>query len=99
MSGPPEGVQAREAGPRAGKKRRVWQILIAAAVVIVLGLLLPLINLGRYHRTVSESLARALGHQVSLGSVNLTLFPLPGLVIHNFAVEEDPAFGAEPLLL
>ncbi len=99
MSGPREGVQASEALPRAGKKRRVWRILIAVAVVIVVGLLLPLINLGRYHRTISESLARALGHQVSLGSVNLTLFPLPGLVIHNFAVEEDPAFGAEPLLL
>jgi len=99
MSGPLEGVQASEAGPRSGKKRRVWRILIAIAVLIVVGLLLPLINLGRYHRTISESLARALGHQVSLGSVNLTLFPLPGLVIHNFAVEEDPTFGAEPLLL
>src|SRR6185437_1287222 len=99
MSGPVEGVQTSEAGTGRGKKRRWRRIALGIAVLILAVVLVPLINLGRYHRTISESLSRALGHQVSLGSVNLTLFPLPGLVIHNFAVEEDPAFGAEPLLL
>ncbi|MGB7189371.1 MAG: AsmA family protein, partial [Acidobacteriaceae bacterium] len=98
MSGPVEGVQTREAATGRGKKRRVRRIALGIAIVILAAILVPLINLGRYHRTISESLARALGHRVSLGSVNLTLFPLPGLVIHDLVVEEDPAFGAEPLL-
>lgn len=96
MSEIAEGV---ETGKVRRKKRRVRRIVWTIVVVALLSFLLPLINLGRYHRTIADSLSRALGHQVSLGSVNLTLFPLPGLVIRNFAVEEDPAFGAEPLLL
>lgn len=98
MSGPVEGVQAGEAKAGRGKRRRWRWIALGIAVLILAAILVPLINLGRYHRTISESLARALGHEVSLGSVNLTLFPLPGLVIHDLIVEEDPAFGAEPLL-
>ncbi|MFZ0662812.1 MAG: AsmA family protein [Acidobacteriaceae bacterium] len=99
MSGPSESVQTTESVQGRGKKRRTRRILLVIAVVVLAIVLVPLINLGRYHRTIADGLARSLGHSVSLGSVNLTLFPLPGLVIHNFVVEEDPAFGAEPLLM
>jgi hypothetical protein len=87
-----------------GQKRRARpyrvQWVVAALVLLLLlnALLLPLINLSRYHRTIADSLSRALGHTVHLGSVNLAVFPLPGLVIHDLTVEEDPSFGAEPLL-
>jgi hypothetical protein len=98
-TGDAEDLQKKtEVGQGRGKKRRARRILIAIAVVVLAAILVPLINLGRYHRTIAEGLARSLGHSVSLGAVNLTVFPLPGLVIHNFVVEEDPAFGAEPLL-
>lgn len=96
ITGDAEEVQKPQSG-RGGKRRR-RRILLAVVVVVLVIVLVPLINLGRYHRTIADSLARSLGHSVSLGAVNLTLFPLPGLVIHDFEVEEDPAFGAEPLL-
>ncbi len=81
-----------------GRKHRVRWITAIVLLVLLIGFLVPLINLGRYHRTIADSLTRSLGHTVHLSSINLTVFPLPGLVIHDFVVEEDPAFGAEPLL-
>src|SRR5579875_3714741 len=82
--------------PARNRRRR---ILIALLVVILLVILLPLISLGRYHSTIAASLSRSLGHNVNIGSINLTLFPFPGLEIHNLTVDEDPAFGSEPLLI
>ena len=81
-----------------GRKRRVRWITAIILLILLIGFLVPLISLGRYHRTIADSLTRSLGHTVHLSSINLTVFPLPGLVIHDFVVEEDPAFGAEPLL-
>ena len=82
--------------PARTRRRRIF---IALLVVVLLVILLPLISLGRYHSTIAASLSRSLGHNVNIGSINLTLFPLPGLEIHNLTVDEDPAFGAEPLLI
>src|SRR6185312_7412061 len=98
MSEAAQDVEKSEAGEGHGRKRHTRRILIAVAVVVLAIVLVPLINLGRHHRTIADSLTRALGHSVTLGRVNLTLFPLPGLVIHDLEVEEDPAFGSEPLL-
>lgn len=89
-------VTPRVAAPR---KHRARRILAAVAAIIVAVIVVPLISLGHYHRTIADSLSRGLGHSVGIGSIHLTLLPLPGLVIHNLVVQEDPAFGAEPLLL
>jgi uncharacterized protein involved in outer membrane biogenesis len=99
MASPVEGVQASPATVAPAQKHRVRWIVTALVLLFVLnGLLLPFINLRSYYRTITDSLSRSLGHTVHLGSVNLTLFPLPSLVIHDLTVEEDPSFGAEPLL-
>lgn len=98
MSVPSEDVEATAAETATPRKRRVRRILTVIGLIVLAAIVLPLISLGRYHRTIANSLSRGLGHSVHIGSVNLTLFPLPGLVIHNLVVEEDPAFGAEPLL-
>lgn len=89
-------MTASSKSPARHSRRR---ILIAILVVILLVILLPLISLGRYHNTIAASLSRSLGHNVNIGSINLTLLPFPGLEIHNLTVDEDPAFGAEPLLI
>ncbi|HUY82000.1 MAG TPA: AsmA family protein [Acidobacteriaceae bacterium] len=80
-------------------RHRRHRILLALLIVALLILLLPLISLGRYHNTIAASLSRSLSHTVDIGSINLTLFPFPGLEIHNLTVDENPAFGAEPLLI
>lgn len=98
MSRPSEGVEVADTEAVTPRKLRVRRIATAIGIVVIAAIVLPLISLGRYHRTIADSLSRGLGHSVHIGSVNLTLFPLPGLVIHNLVVEENPAFGAEPLL-
>ena len=99
MSEPAEGSAESVASWNFSRTRRLPRLVLAVLLFLVLaGLLLPLLNIGRYHRTIADSLTRSLAHTVHLGSVNLEIFPLPGLAIHDLTVEEDPSFGAEPLL-
>ena len=43
-------------------------------------------------------MAASLGRPVRLSSVVLRLLPRPGFVLTDLSVEEDPAYGAEPIL-
>jgi hypothetical protein len=75
-----------------------WIAVGLVLLVVIAAIVLPLININRYHRTIADSLSRSLGRPVHLGSVQLQLLPRPGLSISDFVVEEDSGFGAEPLL-
>lgn len=82
---------------RQGRKR----MLVAAAVVLVLLLAFlvpPLISLAHYKTRIAELMSRAVGRPVKIVSVEARLLPRPGFEIDNLTVEEDPAFGAEPIL-
>lgn len=96
MSGYAPGV-APLRGRRYEKTMR-WFSVALIVTVVAAAVLLPLINISRYHRRISETIARSLGHPVHLGSVKLQLLPRPGLAITDFVVDENPDFGAEPLL-
>jgi AsmA family len=96
MSGAAPGVAQTQIRRHRGTMR--WLALALIVAVVLAAFILPLININRYHRTISESLARSIGHPVFLGSVKLQLLPRPGLAITDFVVEENPGFGAEPLL-
>ncbi len=82
------------AGRRA--RRTMWAILL----LVVLGALLvpPFVNVNRYRKRVADSISRALGREVSVSSIELTVLPRPGLVLSNFVVADDPSYGAEPML-
>ena len=43
-------------------------------------------------------ISASLGRPVRLSSVELRLLPRPGFVLTDLTVEEDPAYGAEPVL-
>src|SRR5580698_8218655 len=96
MSGSAPGVAPVPA--HRHEKLLRWFSLALIVTVIAAAFLLPLININRYHRTISETLARSIGHPVHLGSVKLQLLPRPGLAITDLVVEENSDFGAEPLL-
>lgn len=86
-------------GIAPGRRSRLrWIALALVLLFVAAAVILPLINIGRYHRTIAESLSRSIGRPVHLGSVQLQLLPRPGLAITDLIVEEDPGFGAEPLL-
>jgi len=95
--------------PRAvtpqGRTRRMkpWQrrllIVLGLILAMIAGLVLPpLVNISRYQRRITEIVSRSFGRPVHLSGVELRLLPLPGFVIHDLSVAEDPAFGAEPVL-
>lgn len=87
---------AEEAPPRSRRR-------LGITVALIVGLLLaffvpPLVNLGRYRRSITSSISSALGRPVQVGAISLRLLPIPGITLDGFTVEEDPAFGYEPAL-
>lgn len=79
-------------------KTKFWIFLAAVALLALAIVLPPLINLDRYQHQIADAISRAIGRPVHLSSVALRLLPRPGLELGDFVVEEDPAFGAEPVL-
>ena len=95
------GTDGPETGAAPGARRRWRKLVIFAGVIgaVLLAFFLPpLVNLGKYKRTITASMSRALGRPVYVGSMSLQLLPMPGIAMSNFTVEEDPAFGHEPVL-
>ncbi|HTD56155.1 MAG TPA: AsmA family protein, partial [Silvibacterium sp.] len=92
MSEPATGIAPAQRSPWH------WILLLLLVILVIAFVLVPLININRYHRTVAESLGRSLGHPVHLGSVQLQVLPHTGLAVTDFVVEENPGFGAEPIL-
>jgi hypothetical protein len=82
--------------------RSPWRALLIVASLIVLLILAifvpPLVNLGKYRRSITASMSEALGRPVYVGGMQLRLLPMPGILMSDFTVDEDPAFGFEPAL-
>lgn len=78
--------------------RRLLYLACAALVVLLLVLLPPLISVNRYQHRIAASIAASLDRPVHLDKVTLNLLPLPGFTLENFVVDEDPAFGSEPVI-
>jgi AsmA protein len=86
-------------GSRRRSHLRHYRFLYLSILAVLLLIFLPpLINIGRYQRTIATSISRSLGRPVHLDRVSLTLLPLPGFTIENLVVGEDPAFGSEPII-
>ena len=80
-------------------KRTTRNLAGAIAALVLLALAVPpLISMGRFHARIDQSIARALGRQVSIGAVNLRLLPQPGFDLQRLVVADDPSFSAEPVL-
>jgi uncharacterized protein involved in outer membrane biogenesis len=72
--------------------------MATALLALVAFVLPPLVNINRYQHRIADSMSRSLGRQVHISSVKLRLLPLPGFELSGVIVEEDPRFGAEPIL-
>jgi hypothetical protein len=87
--------------PPQGGRRRHRKLVTAAALAVLLLLAIfvpPFFNLKKYRRSITNSISGALGRSVSVGDMQLRLLPTPGIVMTDFTVAEDPAFGYEPAL-
>jgi hypothetical protein len=74
-------------------KRRI----VIAAAAILLGLFLLRPGISGLKARIATSISRAVARPVQVGSVHLRFLP-PGFDLQNLVVDEDPAFGAEPML-
>jgi hypothetical protein len=78
--------------------RRLLYLAFAVLAVMLLILLPPYISVNRYQHRIATSISASLGRPVHLDRVSLNLLPLPGFTLENFVVDEDPAFGSEPVI-
>ncbi len=86
-------------GPlRPGIVRRYLFLWLALAALLLLAIVPPLISVNRLQRRIATSISQSLGRPVHLDQVTLNLLPLPGFTLDNLVVEEDPAFGSEPII-
>jgi len=79
-----------------------WVFAVIAAVVILTAaaiVALPrLVDVPRVQALVATNASHALGRPVRFASLSVSVFPLPGVTLHQLEVAEDPQFGAKPFL-
>ncbi|MGA2252787.1 MAG: AsmA family protein [Terracidiphilus sp.] len=81
--------------------RRHIRLTLGLSIVIPILLLIfvpPYIGITRYKSHITQLVSASLGRPVRLSSVELRMLPRPGFVLTDLDVDEDPAFGAEPVL-
>jgi hypothetical protein len=77
---------------------RLRTALAAIAILLLLLVVPPFININHYRGRITELLSQSLGRPVRLTSVQIRILPWPAFEISNLSVAEDPAYGAEPVL-
>jgi hypothetical protein len=83
------------------RRKKLKRIIVAlAAVLVVVATLVvpPFLSVSRYKNQITHLMSASLGRPVRLSSVEVRLLPRPGFVLTDLTVEEDPAYGAEPIL-
>lgn len=65
-------------------------------VLLVLFFVRP--GVSRLKARIVSSISQAVARPVKIGSVHIRFLPQPGFDLKNLVIEEDPAFGAEPML-
>src|SRR3954463_1087945 len=80
------------------KKKVLIGVGVIFAVLILIGLLLPLlVNVDRLRPQVQEQASKALGRNVSIGELKLAVFS-GGVTAKDISVADDPAFSQQPFL-
>jgi uncharacterized protein involved in outer membrane biogenesis len=87
-------------GRQRKRRRRAAAVLALAALAAILAVAIvpPLVSLSRYKSRIAQLVSTSLGRPARLSSVEMRLLPRPGFVLTDLTVEEDPAYGAEPIL-
>lgn len=89
---------AQGAQPRSRGRISFVVLFVLLVVFLLIAFLPPLVNVSRFQERIASNISRALGRPVHFDQVSLTLLPLPGFTLKAFVIDEDPAFGYEPVL-
>ena len=86
---------------KQGRQRKMKRLALLAALVLALVAVLvvpPLLSVNRYKSRIAQLMSASLSRPVRLSQVSVRLLPRPCFELTDLTVEEDPAFGAEPVL-
>jgi hypothetical protein len=89
---------SEDAHPRQRKRKRLWLVLTALAVLLAILIVPPFLSVSRYKSRITQLISASLGRPVRLSTVEVRLLPTPAFLLSDLTVEEDPAYGAEPVL-
>ncbi len=89
---------AEEEQKRRRRRRRLWMALGAGVLLLAALIVPPMVSINRYKSQIVQLISASLGRPVHLSGVKLRLLPWPGFVLSNLDVDEDPAYGYEPVL-
>jgi hypothetical protein len=89
---------SEDAQPWQRNRKRLWLALTALVVILAVVIVPPYLSVSRYKASITHLISVSLGRPVRLSSVEVRLLPRPGFVLTNLTVEEDPAYGTEPVL-
>ena len=79
-------------------KGKLRYVLIAIAVIVVIVIALPfLISVNQFRPTIEEKLSTALGRQVQVGNLSLSILS-GSLGADDLSIADDPAFGKSAFL-
>ena len=87
-----------EAQGRRRWRSKLWIGALALTLLVATIVVPPLVNMNRYKSRIARAMSNSLGRPVLMSGVELRLLPRPGFVISDLTVDEDPAYGAEPVL-
>ncbi len=83
---------------RQRKRKRLWLALALLVAILAVVIVPPLVSVSHFKNQITHLMAASLDRPVRLSSVELQLLPRPGFVLNDLTVEEDPAYGTEPML-
>jgi hypothetical protein len=93
------GSQTEPSTRSASRGRSSVIVLFTLLLIFVLiAVVPPLVNVTRLQNRIAANISAALGRPVHFDHVSLTLLPMPGFTLEKFIIDEDPAFGYEPVL-
>jgi len=81
---------------KSGTRRLLRAGLVTLLAVLLLGIVAPFINAGRFSGRIQRALELSLGRRVHFADVHFTLFHGPGFSLDDVIIEEDPRYGLEP---
>lgn len=94
----PHTAMTEEAQGRRRSRSKLWIAALALTIFVAIIVIPPLVSINRYKTRITRAMSNSLGRPVRMSGVELRLLPRPGFVITDLTVDEDPAYGAEPVL-
>jgi hypothetical protein len=91
-------MMTEEVQGRQQRRSKLWIPALALTILVAIIVVPPLVSINRYKSRIASAISNSLGRPVHLSGVELRLLPRPGFVITDLTVEEDPSYGAEPVL-